>query len=136
MPPLGVGLAAVQLAQRAGAEIFATAGTPEKRGYLESLGVQHGRILGRRFRADEVMQITGGKGVDVVLNPCRGDFAVKSLALLGACGRFIEIGKTDIYQNKQIWIASGSGTISLISRAIWSGYAASGRKWFGRSSSR
>src|SRR5690606_31527434 len=37
----GVGLAAVQLAQQAGAEIFATAGSEEKRAYLRELGVQH-----------------------------------------------------------------------------------------------
>ena len=36
----GVGLAAVQLARRAGAEVFATAGTPEKRDYLRSLGIE------------------------------------------------------------------------------------------------
>ncbi len=98
----GVGLAAVQIARRAGAEIFATAGTPEKREYLESLGVQH--IMDSRSLAfaDEIMRITGGKGVDVVLNSLPGEFAVKSLALLGAYGRFVEIGKTDIYQNKQM----------------------------------
>ena len=98
----GVGLAAVQIARRAGAEIFATAGTSEKREYLESLGVQHVMDSRSLAFADEIMRITGGKGVDVVLNSLPGEFAVKSLALLGAYGRFVEIGKTDIYQNKQM----------------------------------
>ena len=54
----GVGLAAIQLAQRCGAEIFATAGNPEKRAYLKTLGVQH--VLDSRSLAfaDEIMEIT------------------------------------------------------------------------------
>jgi acyl carrier protein len=52
--------------------------------------------------AEEVLANTGGKGVDVVLNSLSGEYAVKSLSILGPHGRFVEIGKTDIYQNKQL----------------------------------
>jgi acyl transferase domain-containing protein/acyl-CoA synthetase (AMP-forming)/AMP-acid ligase II/acyl carrier protein len=98
----GVGLAAVQLARHAGAEIFATAGSPEKRAFLKSMRVQH--IMDSRSLnfADEIMQKTGGKGVDVVLNSLPGEYITRSLSTLGAYGRFIEIGKTDIYQNKPL----------------------------------
>jgi len=98
----GVGLAAVQLAQHAGAEIFATAGSPEKRAYLKSMRVPH--ILDSRslIFADEIMKATGGRGVDVVLNSLPGEYITRSLAILTAYGRFVEIGKTDIYQNKPL----------------------------------
>jgi NADPH:quinone reductase-like Zn-dependent oxidoreductase/acyl carrier protein len=92
----GVGLAAVQLAQRAGAEIFATAGSPEKRELLKSLGVPHVMDSRSLAFAGEVMAITGGKGVDIVLNSLAGEFIPKSLGVLGQNGRFLEIGKTGI----------------------------------------
>ncbi|QRK05990.1 type I polyketide synthase [Archangium violaceum] len=98
----GVGLAAVQLAQKAGAEIFATAGNPEKRRFLESLGVRHvmdSRSLGF---ADEVRARTGGRGVDIVLNSLAGDFIPRSIEVLAPGGRFVEIGKTGIWSPEQV----------------------------------
>ena len=77
----GVGLAAVQLAQRAGAEIFATAGSPEKRAYLKSLGVPHVMDSRSLDFAGEIMEITDGRGVDVVLNSLAGEFIPKSLSV-------------------------------------------------------
>ena len=98
----GVGLAAVQLALQAGAEIFATAGSPEKRAYLQSLGVHH--VLNSRTLdfADEVLNITRGRGVDLVLNSLTGDFISKSLSLLAPGGRFLEIGRTGIWTDAQV----------------------------------
>ena len=92
----GVGLAAIQLARRAGAEIFATAGSPRKRDYLRSLGVDH--VLDSRSLAfvDQIRAITDGRGVDVVLNSLAGEFVTRSMSLLGPGGRFIELGKVDI----------------------------------------
>jgi acyl transferase domain-containing protein/acyl-CoA synthetase (AMP-forming)/AMP-acid ligase II/NADPH:quinone reductase-like Zn-dependent oxidoreductase/short-subunit dehydrogenase/acyl carrier protein len=98
----GVGLAAVQLAQQAGAEIFATAGSPAKRSHLKSMRVPH-IFDSRSFAfADEIMKNTGGYGVDVVLNSLPGEYITRSLSILAAYGRFVEIGKTDIYQNKPL----------------------------------
>ena len=93
----GVGLAAVQLAQRAGAEVFATAGSDEKRDYLRSLGVVH--IMDSRSVsfAEEVMKRTGGEGIDLVLNSLTGEAIPKSLGLLRGGGRFLEIGKAGIW---------------------------------------
>ncbi|WP_396230621.1 type I polyketide synthase [Frankia sp. ACN1ag] len=98
----GVGLAALQVARRRGAEVLATAGTPEKRELLRSLGVEHvmdSRSL--RF-ADEVMDATAGRGVDVVLNSLTGEALTRSLGLLAPNGRFVEIGKQDIYQDNHL----------------------------------
>ncbi len=97
----GVGLAAVHLARRAGAEVFATAGSPEKRAWLRSLGVPH--VLDSRSLdfVEEVRRITGGAGVDVVLNSLSGDFIPASLEVLGRNGRFLELGKRDIMLPEQ-----------------------------------
>jgi acyl transferase domain-containing protein/acyl carrier protein len=98
----GVGLAALQIAQHVGAEIFATAGSQEKRDLLRSLGVQH-VMDSRSFAfAEEIMEITRGEGVDVILNSLAGEAIPKSLSVLRGGGRFLEIGKRDIYQNKEI----------------------------------
>jgi acyl transferase domain-containing protein/acyl carrier protein len=98
----GVGLAAVQLAQRAGAEIFATVGSPAKRAYLESIGVAH--ILNSRSLqfADDVMALTGGEGVDIVLNSLAGDFIERSLSVVRKGGRFLELGKSGIWTAERV----------------------------------
>jgi acyl transferase domain-containing protein/NADPH:quinone reductase-like Zn-dependent oxidoreductase/SAM-dependent methyltransferase/acyl carrier protein len=98
----GVGLAAVQVALLAGAEIFATAGSPRKRSLLRQLGVPHVMDSRSLAFADEVMQITNGEGVDVVLNSLAGDALVKGMSLLRPNGRFVEIGKRDIFQNSKL----------------------------------
>ena len=98
----GVGLAAVQLAQRAGAEIFATAGSSEKRSYLKSLGVPHVMDSRSLDFADEIMEITGGHGVDLVLNCLAGEFIAKSLSITAINGRFLEIGRTGIWDQAQV----------------------------------
>ncbi len=97
----GVGMAAIQIAQHAGAEIFATAGSPEKRDFLKSLGVQHVMDSRSLDFADEIMAITGGRGVDVVLNSLAGEFIAKSIAVLAGDGHFLEIGKTGIWTAEQ-----------------------------------
>ncbi|HWE60334.1 MAG TPA: SDR family NAD(P)-dependent oxidoreductase, partial [Chloroflexota bacterium] len=98
----GVGLAAVHLAQQVGAEIFATAGSAEKRAFLRSLGIQHVFDSRSLSFADAVLASTGGEGVDVVLNSLAGEFIPRSLSLLRPYGRFLEIGKRDIHENNPI----------------------------------
>jgi acyl transferase domain-containing protein len=92
----GVGLAAVQLVQRAGAEVIATAGSQAKREMLASLGVR--TILDSRSLsfADGVRAATGGEGVDIVLNSLAGEFIETSLGVLRKGGRFLELGKRGI----------------------------------------
>ncbi|MER6721821.1 SDR family NAD(P)-dependent oxidoreductase [Streptomyces halstedii] len=98
----GVGLAALQIAHRRGARVFATAGTPEKRALLRELGVEHVMDSRTVAFADEITALTGGRGVDVVLNSASGEALVRSLRLLAPGGRFVEIGKRDIYDNSHI----------------------------------
>jgi acyl transferase domain-containing protein/thioesterase domain-containing protein/acyl carrier protein len=98
----GVGLAAIQIAQHAGAEVFATAGSDEKREFLRSLGVKHVYSSRSTAFAEEILAATNREGVDVVLNSLPGEAITKSLSILRAYGRFLEIGKTDIYQNRMI----------------------------------
>jgi len=93
----GVGMAAVQLARHFGAEVFATASSP-KWAAVKALGVEEDRIASSRdlgFR-DRFLEVTGGAGVDVVLDALAGEFVDASLELLPRGGRFIEMGKADV----------------------------------------
>ena len=98
----GVGMAAIQIAKLKGAKVIGTAGSARKRRMLELLGVDH--VLNSRSLefADEVMRITGGTGVDVVLNSLAGEAITRSLNCLRPFGRFLEIGKRDLYANSHI----------------------------------
>jgi NAD(P)-dependent dehydrogenase (short-subunit alcohol dehydrogenase family)/acyl carrier protein len=88
------------LAQAAGVEVFATAGSPEKRDFLKkNLGVKHVFDSRSLDFAEEILKTTEGRGVDLVLNSLPGEFISKSLSVLAPHGRFLEIGKIDIYQN-------------------------------------
>jgi NADPH:quinone reductase-like Zn-dependent oxidoreductase/acyl carrier protein len=101
----GVGLAAVQYAQSVGAEIFASAGTPEKRALLRRLGVQHVVDSRTLAFADEIREITGGAGIDVVLNSLAGEAIHKGISILRPYGRFIELGKRDFYANSKLGLS-------------------------------
>jgi len=97
----GVGQAAIQLAQQVGAEIYATASSG-KWDVLRALGVKH--IFNSRnldFAAD-IQALTQGQGVDVVLNSLGGAFRDRSWELLTPQGRFIELGKGDIWSQAQV----------------------------------
>jgi myxalamid-type polyketide synthase MxaB len=98
----GVGVACVRLAQRAGAEIFATAGSPEKHAFLRSLGVKH--IMSSRSLdfGPRILELTGGAGVDIVMNSLAGEFIDKSVEVTAKGGRFIEIGRTGIWTPEQM----------------------------------
>jgi NADPH:quinone reductase-like Zn-dependent oxidoreductase/acyl carrier protein len=98
----GVGLAAMQIAKLAGAEIFATAGNAEKRQLVKQLGASHVMDSRSLEFARDIMEITNGCGVDIVLNSLAGEAIAKSLSVLAPYGRFLEIGKRDIYQNSRI----------------------------------
>ena len=98
----GVGLAAVHLALQAGLTVFATAGSPAKRAYVRSLGVENVFDSRSLDFADGVLEATEGAGVDLVLNSLAGDFAARSLATLAKGGRFLELGKRDLLTDAQV----------------------------------
>ncbi|GGK86767.1 type I polyketide synthase [Mangrovihabitans endophyticus] len=88
----GVGQAAIRLARAAGAEIFATA-SPHKHPVLREQGVTH--VLNSRSLdfAGQVLELTGGAGVDIVLNSLNKDYIEAGMRALGHGGRFVELGK-------------------------------------------
>ena len=98
----GVGLAAIQVARMFGAEVLATAGSPKKRALLKKMGIKTVMDSRSLTFADEVMAATGGRGVDVVLNSLAGAAIDKGLAILAPGGRFLEIGKRDIYMDRGV----------------------------------
>ena len=98
----GVGLAAIQLAHAAGAEVFTTASAP-KQAYLRSLGVTH--VFDSRTIAfgEQILEATGGEGVHVLLNSLTGEgFIEASLSCLGSGGRFVEISKRSIWSEEEM----------------------------------
>ncbi|WP_158516461.1 beta-ketoacyl synthase N-terminal-like domain-containing protein, partial [Kitasatospora sp. MBT66] len=99
----GVGLAALAVARRCGARVFATAGTPAKRRFLRELGGVE-LVMDSRSTdfAAEVAAATGGRGVDVVLNSLTGEALRRGLAVLAPGGRFVELGKRDIHDDSPI----------------------------------
>ena len=104
----GVGQAAIMLAQKVGATIFATVGSVEKKELLMSeYGIPAEQIFFSRdlsFR-DCVKTATNGKGVDVVLNSLAGNALQATWECLAPFGRFIEIGKRDIVNNSRLEMA-------------------------------
>ena len=98
----GVGLAAVQLAQQMQAEVFATAGSAEKRAFLQNMGVSHVMDSRSLDFAEEVLAQTAGRGVDIVLNSLTGEYIAKNLQALAPAGRFVEISKKGIWDAQQI----------------------------------
>ncbi|WPB82687.1 SDR family NAD(P)-dependent oxidoreductase [Archangium violaceum] len=98
----GIGLAALRLAEQLGAQVIATAGSPAKRDLLRMLGVKH--VLDSRSLsfAEQVRSVTHGEGVDVVLNSLAGEAIARGLECLRPGGRFVELGKRDIYANQPL----------------------------------
>ncbi|WP_419937079.1 SDR family NAD(P)-dependent oxidoreductase [Candidatus Palauibacter sp.] len=98
----GVGLAAIQLVQAAGAEVFATASAP-KQAYLRSLGVEHVFDSRTTDFGEEILEATGGEGVDVVLNSLTSEgFIDASLDCLRQGGRFVEMARRDILTEEEM----------------------------------
>ena len=98
----GVGMAAMQLARRAGATIIGTAGSAAKRARAAELGASI--VADSRSPQFDmaVRDALGGEGVDIVLNSLAGDFIPNSLRLLRRGGRFIELGKTGVWDEAAV----------------------------------
>lgn len=101
----GVGQTALQLAQWLGLEVFTTVSNSEKRQLMhERYSVPHDHIFGSRDLgfANEVMKMTGERGVDIVLNSLAGEFLRRSWECLAPNGHFVEIGVRDIIDNTRL----------------------------------
>ncbi|KAK8059864.1 hypothetical protein PG996_009794 [Apiospora saccharicola] len=98
----GVGQAAIQIAQSIGAEIYATVGPEEKKQLLiDQYGIPEDHIFSSRDTSfyKAIMRSTNGKGVDAVLNSLAGEALRLSWHCLADFGRFLEIGKADLFAN-------------------------------------
>ncbi|MCV7442361.1 type I polyketide synthase [Mycobacterium paraense] len=98
----GVGQAAIAIARAAGAEIFATAGSEARRQLLRDMGIEHVYDSRTVDFADQIRRDTDGYGVDIVLNSVTGAAQLAGIKLLALGGRFVEIGKRDIYGDTKL----------------------------------
>jgi len=109
----GVGLAALQIAKWRGAEVYTTAGTPEKRALLRLIGADHVFDSRSLEFADQILARTGDEGVDVVLNSLAGEAMERSLQVLRPFGRFLELGKRDFYGGSRLGLRPFRQNISF-----------------------
>ena len=98
----GVGQAAIGVARAAGAEIFATAGSGQRRELLRAIGIEHVYDSRSLEFAEQIRRDTDGYGVDIVLNSATGAAQQAGLGLLAFGGRFVEIGKRDVYGDTRL----------------------------------
>ncbi len=109
----GVGQAAIAIARSVGCEIFATAGSPQRRQLLGDMGIEHVYDSRSTEFADEIRRDTDGYGVDVVLNSLPGAAQRVGIELLAFGGRFVELGRRDIYRDTHLGLFSFRRNLSL-----------------------
>ncbi len=109
----GVGQAAIAIARSVGCEIFATAGSPQRRQLLRDMGIGHVYDSRSTEFADEIRRDTDGYGVDVVLNSLPGAARRAGIELLAFGGRFVELGKRDIYRDAHLGLFPFRRNLSL-----------------------
>ncbi len=120
----GVGLAAVQLAKNAGAEIFGTAGSDEKIRFLKEFGVHHAINYRAQDFALEIGRLTNDEGVDIVLDSLGGETTEKSLRLLRPNGRIVAFGVASFAGKPKLQVAweflrrPRLDTVALLRRSV------------------
>ena len=113
----GIGQACIKMAQLVGAKIFVTAGSSTKVDYLQkTFGLPRSHILNSRTLnfGHDIMSLTEGKGVDVIINSLAGDALIESWRCLAMFGRFVELGKKDAVQNSRLDMAPFERSASFI----------------------
>lgn len=108
----GVGIAAIQVARYLGAEIYATAGSAEKRDFLRLMGISNLYDSRTLSFADEILKDTSSEGVDVVLNCLAGEAIHANLNIIKPFGRFLELGKRDFFANSKVGLRPFRNNIS------------------------
>jgi NADPH2:quinone reductase len=103
----GVGMAAIQLAKRAGATVIATASSDDKLERLKSLGLDHGINYATESFVERTNQLTDSRGVDVVVDSIGGQNLVDSIGVLAYRGRLVSVG-----------IAARAGS-AIEARSLW-----------------
>jgi NADPH2:quinone reductase len=87
----GIGTTAIQLAKAINASVIVTAGTDEKCRFCEQLGADHAINYRTEDWENTVLELTGGSGVDVVLDMVAGPYMQKNIDVLGRDGRYVII---------------------------------------------
>ncbi|KAI1389028.1 polyketide synthase [Hypoxylon trugodes] len=101
----GLGLSAIQIARLKGAEIFATAGTPQKmRHLIDEVGISASHVFSLRSAEEfpKLMHACGGKGFDVILGTAIGDMLHESVKLVAPLGTYIDVGRVDVQNSMSI----------------------------------
>lgn len=99
----GVGLSAINIAKHVGATVIATAGSDRKRRFLKALGIQHVFNSRNLDYERQILEVTNGRGVDIVLNSLTGPgFKEASLNALAKGGRFIEMSKLNVWSEEDV----------------------------------
>ncbi len=87
----GIGVTAIQIAKAAGATVIVTAGSDDKCAACVALGADHAINYRSHDFVAEVKRLTGGKGVDVILDMVAGDYVARELNCLADDGRLVII---------------------------------------------
>lgn len=117
----GTGQMAIQIAQSVGSEVFVTVGSKEKQLLLMDVyRIPSDHIFYSRDSsfAQDIMQTTHGRGVDVILNSLSGESLVASWECMAPFGRFIELGKADIESNSKLPMSSFARNVSYSAVAV------------------
>lgn len=88
----GVGVSAIQIGRAFGARVIATAGGPEKLAFAKAQGAEHIIDYSHASWVDQVKQLTGGRGADVIYDPVGGDVFDLSTKCIASAGRLLVIG--------------------------------------------
>ncbi|MFC3960589.1 type I polyketide synthase [Nocardia jiangsuensis] len=111
----GVGTAAIQVAKDRGARIIGTASTDERRAHVLALGAEHAIDSRSLNFVDDVLEITGGKGVEVVLSSAPGEILRQNFNAVAEFGRIVEVGKADIYTGGLLELANFDKNVAYFS---------------------
>lgn len=91
----GIGIATIELVKAMGARVIAAASTAEKLATCRAQGADEVINYREQNLRDEVKRLTGGRGVDVVMDPVGGDYAEPALRSMAWRGRYLVVGFTD-----------------------------------------
>ncbi|KAL7940024.1 polyketide synthase [Trichoderma barbatum] len=118
----GVGLAAIQIAQMLGAEIYCTVSSEEKINYLtNNFNIPRSKIFNSRDSSflHNIMRATNGRGVDVVLNSLSGDLLHASWKCVAEFGVMIEIGKRDFRRRAKLAMEAFEQNRTFVGLDLW-----------------
>jgi NADPH:quinone reductase-like Zn-dependent oxidoreductase len=118
----GVGLAAIQIAQMLGAEVYCTVSSEEKINFLtNNFSIPRSKIFNSRDSSflHNVMRATNGRGVDVVLNSLSGDLLHASWKCVAEFGTMIEIGKRDFRRRAKLAMESFEQNRTFVGLDLW-----------------